>query len=78
MHNPQVSFYCTMKIYCIQVVSGKFCECTNFLCDRHNGLLCSGPDHGECVCNECKCKPGWTGEACNCEDSEDNCLNPGK
>ncbi|XP_045617424.1 integrin beta-PS [Procambarus clarkii] len=59
-----------------EVVDGKFCECTNFLCNRFNGLLCSGPDHGECVCNDCKCKPGWTGEACNCEDSIENCINP--
>ncbi|KAK8725734.1 hypothetical protein OTU49_010446 [Cherax quadricarinatus] len=59
-----------------EVVDGKFCQCTNFLCNRFNGLLCSGPDHGECVCNECKCKPGWTGEACNCEDSIVNCKNP--
>lgn len=59
-----------------ELVSGKFCECTNFLCDRHNGLLCSGPDHGECVCNECSCKSGWTGDSCNCEDSQVNCMNP--
>nr|ACY82398.1 integrin [Penaeus vannamei] len=67
---------CNERDHSEEIVSGKFCECTNFLCDRHNGLLCSGPDHGECVCNECKCKPGWTGEACNCEDSESNCVNP--
>lgn len=59
-----------------EIVDGKYCECTNFLCDRHNGLLCAGPDHGECVCNKCDCKPGWTGPACTCEDSQDNCINP--
>ncbi|XP_042890913.1 multiple epidermal growth factor-like domains protein 10 isoform X2 [Penaeus japonicus] len=59
-----------------EIISGRFCECTNFLCDRHSGLLCSGPDHGECVCNKCSCKPGWTGEACDCEDSVENCKNP--
>ncbi|CAL4140762.1 unnamed protein product, partial [Meganyctiphanes norvegica] len=57
-------------------IEGKFCQCTNFLCDRHNGLLCAGPDHGKCVCNECECEPGWTGPACNCEDSQENCINP--
>ncbi|ROT69643.1 integrin [Penaeus vannamei] len=60
----------------LEIISGQFCECTNFLCDRHNGLLCSGPDHGECICNRCRCKPGWTGEACECEESVENCRNP--
>ncbi|XP_063601082.1 tenascin-X-like [Penaeus indicus] len=59
-----------------ELVSGQFCECTNFLCDRFNGRLCSGPDHGECICNKCQCEPGWAGEACECEDSVDNCRNP--
>ncbi|XP_037802014.1 kielin/chordin-like protein [Penaeus monodon] len=59
-----------------ELVSGQFCECTNFLCDRYNGVLCSGPDHGECICNKCQCKPGWVGEACECEDSVENCRNP--
>ncbi|KAK4304644.1 hypothetical protein Pmani_023412 [Petrolisthes manimaculis] len=57
-------------------VSGKFCECTNFLCNRFTGVLCGGPDHGVCDCNTCKCKPGWKGDACMCEDSQDNCINP--
>ena len=33
-------------------VTGKYCECDNFSCDRYNGELCSGPDHGECVCGK--------------------------
>ncbi|KAK8383508.1 hypothetical protein O3P69_015754 [Scylla paramamosain] len=57
-------------------VEGAFCECTNFLCNRFNGQLCGGPDHGECVCNKCQCKPGWTGDDCMCEDSKDQCMNP--
>ncbi|XP_071541233.1 integrin beta-PS isoform X2 [Panulirus ornatus] len=59
-----------------EVVDGKFCECTNFLCNRYNSSLCSGPDQGTCVCNKCVCKEGWTGEACNCETSVTNCANP--
>jgi hypothetical protein len=35
-----------------EVVDGPHCECDNFSCDRYNGELCSGPDHGECVCGE--------------------------
>uniref|UniRef100_A0A0P4WGX5 Integrin beta subunit tail domain-containing protein n=2 Tax=Scylla olivacea TaxID=85551 RepID=A0A0P4WGX5_SCYOL len=57
-------------------VSGPFCECTNFLCDRFNGQLCGGPAHGTCVCNKCVCNPGWTGHDCMCEQSKENCLNP--
>lgn len=57
-------------------VEGTFCECTNFLCNRFNGELCGGPSHGECVCNKCHCKPGWIGDDCMCEDSNDQCMNP--
>ncbi|XP_066947764.1 integrin beta-PS isoform X1 [Macrobrachium rosenbergii] len=67
---------CNVRDNVDEVVDGKYCECTNFLCERHNGLLCAGPDHGECVCNKCDCKPGWKGPACTCEDSIDNCINP--
>ena len=42
-----------------QVVSGDYCECDNFSCDRYDGLLCSGPDHGECVCGKCMCNSEW-------------------
>jgi protocadherin alpha len=59
-----------------EVISGKYCECDNFSCDRHNGLLCSGPDHGTCVCKECVCQPGWTGSACECRESNDTCIAP--
>jgi len=60
-------------------VTGKYCECDNFSCDRHNGLLCSGPDHGECVCGKCKCNsewdvPGYT--ACECRASNETCITP--
>ena len=43
----------------MQVVSGDYCECDNFSCDRYDGLLCSGPDHGECVCGKCMCNSEW-------------------
>merc|ERR1719447_2120231 len=60
-------------------VTGKYCECDNFSCDRHNGELCSGPDHGECVCGKCKCNsdwdvPGYT--ACECQASSETCITP--
>ena len=53
-----------------QIVSGDFCECDNFSCDRYDGKLCSGPDHGTCSCGKCMCLaaydvPGYT--ACECQ-----------
>ncbi|XP_036320134.1 integrin beta-PS [Rhagoletis pomonella] len=59
-----------------EIISGKFCECDNFSCERHKNLLCSGPDHGTCECNHCVCKPGWTGSACDCRASNDTCIPP--
>lgn len=59
-----------------EIISGKFCECDNFSCDRHNQLLCSGPERGTCVCGVCVCQPGWQGSACDCRSSNDTCIPP--
>ena len=61
----------------LEVVSGAYCECDNFSCDRYNGQLCSGPEHGECQCGKCACNsqwdsPGYT--ACECRASTDTCI----
>ena len=63
----------------LQVVSGDYCECDNFSCDRYDGKLCSGPDHGECVCGKCQCHsdydmPGYS--ACECKATNDTCITP--
>ena len=47
------------NIYHLQVVSGDYCGCDNFSCDRFNGELCSGPDHGVCQCRKCVCNSEW-------------------
>ena len=60
-----------------QEVKGEFCECDNFSCDRHEKRLCSGPEHGSCVCGKCSCLPDWTGEACQCPASNATCIAPG-
>lgn len=57
-------------------VTGKFCECDNFSCDRHDGKVCAGPDHGECECGVCRCKEGWTGKDCACRQDTSECVNP--
>ncbi|GLV41732.1 myospheroid [Carabus blaptoides fortunei] len=59
-----------------EMISGQFCECDNFSCDRHKGILCSGPDHGECECGKCVCIPPWSGTSCSCRASNDTCYPP--
>lgn len=63
------------KLIFLQIISGHFCECDNFSCDRDQGKLCS--DHGTCECGQCVCNAGWTGPSCNCRSSNDSCIAPG-
>lgn len=56
-------------------VTGDYCQLDNFSCARANGMLCSGPEHGECLYGgECACNGNWTGTACDCR--VDQCLSP--
>lgn len=68
--------HCTQRDNPDEQITGKFCECDNFSCDRHDSLLCSGPDHGTCQCGKCACEPGWGGNACECSTSIDTCKSP--
>ncbi|XP_049979493.1 integrin beta-6 [Alexandromys fortis] len=54
-------------------IYGPYCQCDNFSCLRHKGLLCG--DNGDCDCGECICREGWTGEYCNCTTSRDSCAS---
>ncbi|XP_008843961.1 integrin beta-6 [Nannospalax galili] len=54
-------------------IYGPYCQCDNFSCLRHKGLLCG--DNGDCDCGECVCRDGWTGEYCNCTTSTDSCAS---
>lgn len=67
---------CTKRPNPNEEVSGEFCECDNFSCDRANGEICSGPDHGKCVCNVCVCNPGWIGPDCSCKNTTKTCIAP--
>ncbi|KAI1307715.1 Integrin beta-PS [Halotydeus destructor] len=66
---------CFQKSY-EERIYGQFCECDNFSCDRAEGKVCSGPEHGTCDCGLCKCNADWTGSACECRASNDTCLDP--
>lgn len=54
-------------------IYGSFCECDDFSCARHKGILCSG--HGECHCGECKCHAGYIGDNCNCSTETSSCIS---
>uniref|UniRef100_A0A8C1QBX0 Integrin beta n=1 Tax=Cyprinus carpio TaxID=7962 RepID=A0A8C1QBX0_CYPCA len=54
-------------------IYGTFCECDDFSCARHKGILCSG--HGECHCGECKCHAGYIGDNCNCSTETTSCVS---
>lgn len=63
-------------------ISGPFCQCDNFSCERYKGEICGGPTRGECVCNEtswkseCVCKEGYIHSNCDCPLSKDTCIAP--
>ncbi|XP_028992446.1 integrin beta-5 [Betta splendens] len=54
-------------------IYGSFCECDDFSCARHKGVLCSG--HGECHCGECNCLAGFIGDNCNCSTETFPCVS---
>ncbi|KAB0794584.1 hypothetical protein PPYR_11423 [Photinus pyralis] len=55
-------------------IYGDWCECDNFSCYRHGGVICGG--HGICDCGECKCNKPWTGKACDCYNETNICYPP--
>lgn len=67
---------CDNRLNPDEIVSGKYCECDNYSCDRAKGLLCGGAERGTCSCGYCTCEPGWTGPDCSCKKSIDSCMIP--
>nr|XP_031846906.1 integrin beta-PS-like isoform X2 [Nomia melanderi] len=57
-----------------EIFYGKYCECDNFSCKRSKGLVCN--DKGKCECGTCDCIAGWSGEACDCRETNSTCLPP--
>ncbi|CAL1261200.1 unnamed protein product [Larinioides sclopetarius] len=68
--------YCDQRQHPDEKIYGKYCECNNYSCDKKDGKVCSGPDHGVCDCGNCKCLTGWKGEDCSCRDSIESCMGP--
>ncbi|TRY88129.1 hypothetical protein DNTS_031505 [Danionella cerebrum] len=64
---------CVCLPSCFGRVYGPYCECDDFSCVRFRGELCGG--HGDCACGECECHTGWTGEFCNCSQSNSSCVS---
>ncbi|KAL3282739.1 hypothetical protein HHI36_005908 [Cryptolaemus montrouzieri] len=58
-----------------QKISGKYCQCDNYSCNREHGLLCAG--RGKCSCGRCLCNAGWSGSACECPDGNSTCIREG-
>ncbi|XP_057293922.1 integrin beta-2-like [Hydractinia symbiolongicarpus] len=59
-------------------ITGKFCQCNNFGCDRHEGKVCGGKDRGVCDCGQCRCETGFLGSNCgkvDCSVGKKNCLH---
>jgi integrin beta 1 len=58
------------------LIYGLYCQCDYLSCPRHEGIICSGPDHGRCDCGTCICSNDWTGPACECPKSPEVCRDP--
>ncbi|PIK50527.1 beta-C integrin subunit, partial [Apostichopus japonicus] len=73
---------CDYRANTREEISGPYCECDNFSCERYKGEICGGPTRGQCVCNEtswrseCVCNEGYINSNCNCSLSTDTCIAP--
>uniref|UniRef100_A0A4W3I2J7 Integrin beta n=1 Tax=Callorhinchus milii TaxID=7868 RepID=A0A4W3I2J7_CALMI len=56
-----------------EIISGRYCECDNFSCERSNGLICGG--NGVCTCGWCQCRDNFTGSACECSLDQSTCIS---
>ncbi|XP_057381290.1 integrin beta-PS-like [Daphnia carinata] len=63
---------CHKRPNSMEEISGTYCECDDFSCDRFDGNLCAG--HGSCNCGQCLCYAGWQGSDCNCKTTNETCI----
>lgn len=62
------------------VISGKFCQCKNYVCQLHNKQMCGGKDRGRCECGKCVCNEPYLGDNCgeiNCTIADKKCFDRG-
>ncbi|XP_068439420.1 integrin beta-4 isoform X2 [Clinocottus analis] len=52
---------------------GRYCQYDKTQCQRYGGFLCN--DRGSCIMGQCACTQGWTGNACECPESNQTCLD---
>ncbi|EDO45831.1 predicted protein, partial [Nematostella vectensis] len=45
-------------------IYGDKCQCNDFSCQEHQGLVCGGNERGVCDCGVCKCKDVYVGVNC--------------
>ncbi|XP_055521127.1 integrin beta-1-B-like [Leucoraja erinacea] len=64
---------CKKRVNTDEIISGKYCECDNFNCDRAGGFICGG--NGICKCKICECFPNFTGNACDCSLDNSTCIS---
>lgn len=61
-----------------KIISGTYCQCNNFGCDRYNGKICGGKERGTCKCGKCVCAKEFQGENCgqkNCTLGKKECIS---
>ncbi|XP_059165654.1 integrin beta-1-A-like [Physella acuta] len=56
-----------------QKYSGPYCECNDYSCPSGPSGLCGGDYKGTCSCGKCRCKEGWSGDDCECTESNETC-----
>ena len=58
---------------CFMLVCRIKSNCYSLIYSSLLGILCGG--HGSCVCGACICDQGWSGTACDCFQSQDQCIS---
>ncbi|CAG2174704.1 unnamed protein product, partial [Oppiella nova] len=75
MRVPSALIGCHSRPNPFELISGKFCECDTFSCNRDiRGQACGGHQRGYCCDGICHCVTGWSGATCDCSTSNSTCI----
>ncbi|RWS22001.1 Integrin beta-PS-like protein [Leptotrombidium deliense] len=55
---------------------GKYCQCDRTGCKRSFNDVCGGKSRGVCNCGKCECNSNWKGDACECSQNTESCIDP--